>query len=149
MRRFSSITKGALVSGLALFLSLGAVNAFAQHEGQKGHMMEGQQGHMMQSQSPKEVTMVGEVLDLYCYMKHPANGQGPEHAKCAQNCIRKGLPIGFLSDGEVYLIIGKNHESAKDLVVDFAGKKSRLTGTLIEHDGVKAIELEKIEKVAS
>ena len=100
-------------------------------------------------ESNKEVTLVGEVLDLYCFMKHPANGQGVEHAKCARTCIRKGLPIGFLAEGEVYLLIGKEHESAKDIVVEFAGSQARLTGTLIEHHGVKSIEVKSIETVAS
>ncbi len=131
-----------LVVGLSIFVSMGASAAFAQQH--KGH-----EHHKMESESNEDITLVGEVLDLYCYMKHPANGQGPDHAKCAKNCIRKGLPLGFLADGEVYLIIGKEHESAMDLVVDFAGMQARLTGTLINHDGVKAIEIEKIEKVVS
>ena len=50
-------------------------------------------------------------------------------------------------DGQVYVITGKGHESAKDLVVEFAGMQSRLTGTLSEHGGVKAIEIEKVEKI--
>jgi hypothetical protein len=141
MKDSSIITKAMLVVGLSVFFVLGATKAFAQHEGH--------QHHKMHEESNKEVSLVGEVLDLYCYMKHPARGQGLEHAKCAKTCIRKGLPIGFLVDGEVYLIIGKEHESAKDLVVDFAGTQSRLTGTLIEHDGVKAIEVAKIEKVVA
>ena len=141
MRRSSNISRGILVLGLSVFLSFGAINAFADQHEHKGHKMHGE--------ADKEVVLVGEVLDLYCYMKHPAMGQGLEHAKCAQTCIRKGLPIGFLADDEVYLIIGKEHESAKDLVVDFAGIQSCLTGTLIEHDGVKAIEFAKIEKVSS
>jgi hypothetical protein len=140
MRNSSIMAKGMLVVGLSIFLAMGASKTFAQHEGH---------GMQQMQEGSKEVTLVGEVLDLYCYMKHPENGQGAEHAKCAQNCIRKGLPIGFLSNGEVYLIIGKEHESAKDLVVDFAGRQASLTGTLIEHDGVKAIEIEKIENVKS
>ena len=100
------------------------------------------------TEAGKPVTLVGEVIDMYCYMSHPAEGQGPGHAKCAQACMRNGLPIGFLSDGKVYLIIGgKDHANAKDLVVDFAGKQSRLTGTLISHDGVNALEIDKIENV--
>ncbi len=144
MKKPSNITRSTLVLAISVFLGFGALNAFAQHEGHKQQAMQGE--------SNQEVTLVGEVIDLYCYMKHPADGQGPDHAKCAQTCIRKGLPIGFLADGEVYLIIGiigKEHESAKDLVVDFAGMQSRLSGTLIEHDGVKAIEIAKIEKAAS
>jgi len=127
---------------LALSISVAFFSVSAAQEHQ--HDMK-----MKADESGKQVTLVGEVLDLYCYMAHPASGQGPEHAQCAQTCIRKGLPIGFLSSGKVYLITGKDHESAKDLVVDFAGKQSRLTGTLIEHDGVSAIELAKIEAVSA
>ncbi|MEE9269995.1 MAG: hypothetical protein V3V49_07015 [Candidatus Krumholzibacteria bacterium] len=118
----------------AVFMS-GAVIALAGEE--PGH----------HDESKKEVTLVGEVLDLYCFMQHPADGQGPGHAKCAKSCINKGLPIGFLADGVVYVIIGSNHESAKDMVVDFAGGQARLTGTLITHDGIKSIELKSIEKI--
>ena len=101
-----------------------------------------------QDESKKEVTLVGEVLDLYCFMQKPAHGQGSEHAKCARSCINKGLPIGFLADGEVYLIIGgADHKSAKDMVVDFAGGQARLTGTLITHDGIQSIEIKSIEKI--
>jgi hypothetical protein len=136
--QFASI----LVLTLVAFVALGTSTAFAQHEDHSGH-------DKMEMKGEQQVTLVGEVLDLYCYMKHPADGQGAEHAKCAQNCIRKGLPIGFISDGVVYVIIGKEHNSAADMMVDYAGMQSRLTGTLIEHDGVKAIEIEKIEKVSS
>ena len=142
MRKFSNIAKSIFALGLVATLGFGAVNAFADEEGHKGH-------NMMQGEANGDVTLVGEVLDLYCYMKHPAKGQGAEHTKCAQNCIRKGLPIGFLSNGDVYVIIGREHESAKDLVVDFAGTQAHLTGTLVEHDGVKAIEIASIEKVES
>ncbi|NIM65853.1 MAG: hypothetical protein GTO51_07690 [Candidatus Latescibacteria bacterium] len=141
MRNPSNITRSIPILGLSVFLGFGALNAFADQKEHKHHKMHGE--------ADQEVVLMGEVLDLYCYMKHPANGQGPDHAKCAKTCIRKGLPIGFLADGEVHLIIGKEHESAKDLVMDFAGTQSRLTGTLIEHDGVKAIEIVKIEKVVT
>lgn len=144
MKRLSTLSRGVLIAGLFVFVAMGASSALADEKAHEHHDMN---MNMKGDDSRKEVTMVGEVLDLYCYMQHPADGQGMEHANCAKNCIRKGLPIGFLSDGKVYLIIGKGHESAKDLVVDYAGTQSKLTGTLIDHDGVKAIELSKIEKV--
>ena len=140
MKKLSGLTKGILAVGLFVFLSAGALNALAQHE----HKHE---GHKKTEDTAKEITLVGEVLDLYCFMKHPANGQGAEHAKCAKTCIRKGLPIGFLSDGKVYIIVGKEHKSAKDLVVDFAGKQSKMTGTLFDHNGVLGIEFTSIEAV--
>jgi len=140
--------QSARIIALALvaFVALGTTTAFAQHEGHSGNMdMKGTTG----DNAPKEVTLTGEVLDLYCFMNHPADGQGPDHAKCAQNCINKGLPIGFMSDGVVYVIIGKEHNSAADMVAQYAGMQSKVTGKLIEHDGIKAIEIEKIEKASS
>lgn len=136
-------SKLLLALGLSLVVGLGAfyAPAQAQHDQHKGHS-----DKMKMDKSEGPTTLQGEVLDLYCFMKHPDSGQGAEHAKCAQSCIRKGLPIGFLSDGVVYLIIGKEHESAKDLVVDFAGSQAILKGTIVDHHGVKAIEVASIEK---
>lgn len=142
MVTFLRYTKLLAVLATVAALSLGASSVIAHTEGEQ-HSHDKMKG----MQEGKAVTLEGEVLDMYCYMKHPKIGQGEEHTKCAKTCIRKGMPIGFLADGEVYLILGKEHESAKDIVVDFAGSQARLTGTLVEHDGVKSIELLKIEKI--
>ncbi len=96
----------------------------------------------------KEVTLTGEILDMNCYMEHSA--MGADHAKCAQSCIAKGLPAGFLAaDGTVYLLIGKDHEPVNAMVADWAGKKSTITGTVMENNGLKAIELKTIGAVKS
>jgi hypothetical protein len=95
----------------------------------------------------KTVTFEGEILDMYCFMNHPDTGQGADHAKCATKCIQKGLPIGLMVGDDVYLIIGKDHGSAADLVAEFAGSQSRVTGTVVEHHGVKAFEIVSIEKI--
>lgn len=116
-----------------------------EHEKEAKHAADGHEHG--KDEKAKKVDLKGEVLDLYCFMKHPADGQGAEHAKCAMNCIKKGLPIGFLSGGEVYMIVGKDHEPVADTVAEWAGKQSRLKGTMFVHHGVKAIELESIEKI--
>ena len=88
-------------------------------------------------------TLTGEIVDLSCYMGHGA--MGADHAKCAQGCITKGQPVGFLtSDGMLYLVIGANHEPANPKVAEFAGKKSTITGTVKESKGLKSIELASI-----
>ena len=88
-------------------------------------------------------TLTGEIVDLSCYMGHGA--MGADHAKCAQGCITKGQPVGFLTtDGMLYLVIGANHEPANPKVADFAGKKSTITGTVKESKGLKSIELASI-----
>jgi len=131
MRRFLKLSTVQAVAALALLVGVPALFAHEEHKKDVG--------------APKEVTLEGEVLDLYCFMEHPEDGQGADHVKCAQSCIRKGLPIGFLSQGKVYLLLGgKEHTSAADLVVDLAGVQSRLTGMLIEHDGVTSIQVVSI-----
>ena len=94
------------------------------------------------------VTLTGEVLDMYCYMSHPESGVGAEHAKCANSCIERGLPVGFLtSDGTVYLIIGNDHNPANAMVKGWGGKKSTITGTVVEQKGMKAIDITGISEV--
>ncbi len=95
----------------------------------------------------KTVSLKGEVLDLYCYMLHPDWGQGKDHAECAQKCINKGLPAGFLADGEVYLLLGPDHGPAKDLVAEHAGHPVTLKGMLVAHSGVKAIQVSEVKSL--
>ena len=130
------IRKTLLVLGISAAVAIG-IGAFAGAATAQNAGHSDMKSGMKSDETAGQVTLTGEVLDLYCFMKHPATGQGEGHAKCATSCINKGLPIGFLSDGVVYLIIGKDHESAKDMVADFAGTQSVLTGTLVEHDGIK------------
>ena len=94
-------------------------------------------------EAAKPTTLTGEVIDLSCYMGHGASGM--DHAKCAQSCITKGMPVGFLTtDGVMYVILGSGHEPANKSVVDFAGKKSMITGTVKEEKGLKTIEMASI-----
>jgi len=124
---------------VAVLFSMVSIVAWA------GDEKKDEMGH--KGMDPATVTLEGEVLDLYCFMNHPDTGMGAEHAKCAKSCISKGLPIGFMSGEDVYLIIGKEHESAAEMVSAFAGMPSRLTGTVVTHHGVKAIEIASIEKM--
>ncbi len=100
-------------------------------------------------QAGKPVTLTGEVLDLYCYMQHPETATGAEHAKCAKSCMAKGLPVGYLVNGKVYTIIGKDHQPVNAMVADYVGTKSTITGRVIDHHGVHAIELATIGAAAA
>ena len=118
------------ILGVALLLVLGVVAIAAADDAKK-------------EAAPAPTTLTGEVVDLSCYMGHGAAGM--DHAKCAQSCITKGQPVGFLTtDGIMYVILGTNHETANKQVVDFAGKKSTITGTVKDQNGLKAIELASI-----
>ncbi len=91
-------------------------------------------------------TWEGEVVDLQCFMQHPDTGQGADHAGCAKTCMTKGLPIGFLTGGQVYLLLSGGHESLKGQAAKLAGVPSTLTGTVIDHHGLKAIQVKELKK---
>jgi len=91
------------------------------------------------------VTLKGEILDLHCYMLHPDTGSGPDHAKCANSCIARGLPAGFLSDGQVYMLLGAGHGAASELVAGHAGSAVTVVGKLVEHHGMRAIQLASVD----
>ncbi|MEK7474168.1 MAG: heavy metal-binding domain-containing protein [Candidatus Coatesbacteria bacterium] len=122
-------------------LAAGLVSATVAYAGEAGHNDE-------EHAKGTEVTLQGEVIDLYCFTVHPETGKGPDHAACASMCINKGLPIGFLAaDGTVYLLLGQGHESIKGKVAKLAGYPAELKGVVIEHDGIKAIQMSSIKRV--
>ena len=67
----------------------------------------------------REITVKGEVLDMTCYIAQ--NLSGPQHAQCARECIRRGLPAGIKTeDGKVYLLTGKPGQSINAELADYA-----------------------------
>ncbi len=90
-------------------------------------------------------TLTGEVVDLNCYLGH--GGMGKDHAKCAKQCIKKGLPVGLLTEkGEIYLAVGPDHNKANDLLVEKASETVTVVGEVSEKSGMKLIAVHEILK---
>jgi Heavy metal binding domain len=103
------------------------------------------EGHEHGKSAGKTVTLTGEVIDMTCFLQHPESATGADHAKCAKSCIKQGNPVGFLADnGTVYVLIGDDHTPVALRVVEHAGVKSTITGVVVEHHGVKGIEMASI-----
>lgn len=93
----------------------------------------------------KSVTLTGEVVDMHCYVTRDA--KGAEHAGCSNACISRDVPAGFLTDdGTVYLLVNEKPVSVKEKVTGKAGKKVKAHGTIVERNGVKALQLVSIEE---
>ena len=92
----------------------------------------------------QEIVVKGEVLDLTCYVAY--NMSGPEHASCATDCIRSGLPVGIKAeDGKVYLLTGKDaHVNAE--LADYAAKIVTIRGKETAREGFAQIQVEEIRK---
>lgn len=97
----------------------------------------------------KDVTLTGELIDMACFMAH--EGRGKKHAKCAQQCVLGGAPVGLLTgDGKVYLLVEdhstpkakKPYAQAKELVAETV----TIMGHAYERGGVQAIVVESVKK---
>src|SRR5204862_7783752 len=90
----------------------------------------------------KEVT--GEVVDMMCYVDH--NAVGEKHGQsCGAKCIRSGGPVGILSEGKGYLVVGE-HKPINDQLADLCGKNVTVKGKLAERGGVAMIENAEVVK---
>lgn len=98
--------------------------------------------HDADAAASKEVT--GEVVDMMCYVDH--NAVGEKHGQsCGAKCIRSGGPVGIVSEGKAYLVVGE-HKPMNDQLADLCGKKVTLKGKLAERGGIAMIENAEVVK---
>lgn len=101
--------------------------------------------HKAAAKSGASMEMIGEILDMNCYMTHGATG--PKHAKCAKACALKGAPLGLLDDkGGVHLLVA-DHSNEKPMkrAVELAGEKVKISGKMSEKGGLSAVVLASVE----
>ena len=92
-----------------------------------------------------ETTFVGRVVGLACYLGHGTVGDS--HRECALTCAKTGIPMAILdqSTQTLYLPLAKDHHQAANTeLMPFVEKQVRVTGNVIEKDGMKAIILESL-----
>ena len=91
-----------------------------------------------------QVAMTGTIVDMHCYTARGA--QGEDHASCANACISRDVPAGFLAeDGTLYLLVNEKPVSVKEKVAGKAGKKVTVHGKVVERSGVKALQLASVD----
>ena len=89
----------------------------------------------------KEIT--GEIIDMMCYIDH--NAMGEKHASCGEKCIKGGGPVGIVSEGKAYIVVGA-HKPMNDELAPLAGKTVTLKGKLASNGGVSMLENAEIVK---
>ena len=91
-----------------------------------------------------EKTISGEVVDLMCYVDHNATGE--KHGQsCGAKCIKSGGPVGVVSEGKAYLVVGE-HKPINDQLADYCGKTVTLKGKMADRGGIAMIENAEIVK---
>ncbi len=89
----------------------------------------------------KEIT--GEIIDVMCYVDHDATGE--KHAECGEKCIKAGGPVGIVSEGKAYIVVGA-HKPMNDELAPLAGKTVTLKGKLASNGGISMLENAEVVK---
>jgi hypothetical protein len=98
--------------------------------------------HGSDAAASKEVT--GEVVDMMCYVDH--NAVGEKHGQsCGAKCIKGGGPVGIVSEGKAYLVVGE-HKPINDQLAEYCGKNITVKGKLAERGGIAMLENVEIVK---
>jgi hypothetical protein len=83
------------------------------------------------------ITVVGEVIDISCYVQLGKHGE--KHRSCGQKCAQQGQPVGVLAkDGTIYLLMPEEHDPRRDGGVDAKKSASDHMGHIIEVSGTSA-----------
>jgi hypothetical protein len=127
----SRLTLSAAVAFALTFTAVAQGHDHSQGDS-KGQLASGSSG---------EIT--GEIVDLMCYIDHHAMGE--KHAQCAATCVKNGGPVGIVSNGKAYLVVGE-HKPMNDQLVEYCGKTITLKGKLAERDGMTMLENAEIVK---
>jgi hypothetical protein len=101
----------------------------------------------MEEKAAAAVTLQGTVVDMHCFVTHGI--RDAKHTACSNACIARGVPAGFLADdGKLYVLFGQKPFSVKETVAGMADVPAILTGTPVERNGIRGIQIEKIERAA-
>ena len=102
------------------------------------------QEHEHGSDAAASKEMTGEVVDMMCYVDH--NAVGEKHGQsCGAKCVKSGGPVGIVSDGKAYLVVGE-HKPMNDQLAEYCGKTVTLKGKMAERGGIAMIENAEIVK---
>jgi hypothetical protein len=125
-----AIIKIAVAATLAVALTSAPLAIAQEHE------------HGDAAAASKEVS--GEVVDMMCYVDH--NAVGEKHGQsCGSKCIKNGGPVGIVSEGKAYLVVGE-HKPINDQLADYCGKNITVKGKVAERGGMAMIENAEIVK---
>jgi hypothetical protein len=100
---------------------------------------------MAAEEKAADVSLTGTVVDMHCYVTHGLHDA--KHTACANACIARGVPAGFLADdGTLYVLFDEKPFSVKEKVAGLADVPATLTGTPVVRGGIRGIQIKSIER---
>lgn len=87
----------------------------------------------------EDKTIEGELVDLWCYSKGGASGDG--HAACGEKCARSGIPTAVLVDGKAMTLVTNPEPLASSV-----GRTVRVTGKVNAETNVMLPDKVEVKK---
>src|SRR5262249_35633730 len=101
-----------------------------------------------QPTQPKEITIVGEVVDSWCYASETMGpGQGEGHKACALACVHGGVTPGILDDNGILYMAAKykGYSGCKELLLPYVSKRVKVKALLGLRGGCRVIKIITVE----
>ena len=98
--------------------------------------------------APMQEAVSGRVIDTACYA---AGAHGPEEAGCTEMCLNMGVPASLLTDdGQVFVLMpDKDDMELFKSLSNHSAHQVKITGMVMERDGLKAMTVTSLEHVSS
>ncbi|HEY9718579.1 MAG TPA: hypothetical protein V6C69_13995 [Trichormus sp.] len=96
------------------------------------------------------VTIVGEVVDSWCYSSQVMGpGRGERHKACGLACAHGGVTLGIVDDEGTLYICAKHkaYTGCKELLTPFMAKRVKILGWLGQKGGCKVLKVAEVEEV--
>jgi len=95
-----------------------------------------------QETKAKEVTLIGKVVDLQCYMteEYPTK----DKVECARRCIRAGVPVALETETGL-VIVGMGQRGPAKEVEKHALALVEVKGKLYEKHGIKYVDITSVK----
>ena len=88
-------------------------------------------------QPGKPVSIVGEIIDISCYLQLGKHGE--KHRSCGQKCAQNSQPVGLLTQsGQIYILMPEEHDPRRDGGVDAKASASDHMGHIVRVEGTEA-----------
>lgn len=143
----SKTRKMLTLMGITLFLC--ALGAYLIWDSQKPHFRKLD----IAKPTTREVTVVGEVVDAWCYASQTMGpGKGDSHKACALACINGGVSVGILEESTGNLFIAakyKGYQGCRELLLPLVGEKVKATGWVGDLGGCRMLKIKTVEKLKS
>ena len=93
---------------------------------------------------PRDVTLVGKVVDVQSYMTDKFAADDP--VRSTQDCIRQGVPAALETDDGL-IVIGMGERGPSRTLVPLALKHVEVKGKLYEKDGLQYLDMTSAKPV--